>query len=372
MTPVRPSSLPRRAAGFSLVELMVAVLIGLVGVLIMSNVLLSSDQRNRTTTSGNEALSNGAVVQHMLQRDLMQAGYGLNAPALLGCTMVLPNGVTVPVAPVTINPPTTLLPAGDNGSDTLLVVYGSSDFQPQGNAIFSTSGSDYTMQSAASFRAAVSGRPADRVLAAPDKGINDPCAAALTLAQVTAVSGNIVTVSTASSTATALFNLGPNPRVIGYAVRNGALTSCDYMANDCTSATPADVALRWPALAPNVPVLRAVYGRDTNAAGSMNGDVEVWDQTAPAANACGWARTLGVRTVLVARSAAYESQLNTTTGQRECEPVTTNAAPAWQGAASAPINLALTNTNWQCYRHRTFESVAPLRNVIWMGNQAGC
>ena len=35
------------------------------------------------------------------------------------------GGATVPLAPVTINPPDTLIPEGDPNTDTLLVIYGS-------------------------------------------------------------------------------------------------------------------------------------------------------------------------------------------------------------------------------------------------------
>lgn len=370
----------RRMAGFSLVELMVAILIGMVGVLIMANVLLSSSERGRTTSGGNEAMSNGAVMLHMIQRDLTQAGYGINEVRLLGCSMTLPTGVTVPIAPVVVNPPTSLIPAGDAGSDRLFVIYGNSSFQPQGNSILSVSGSSYTVQSPASFTTN------DYVLAVPDKAVADNCAGTVTLARVTGTTATTVTVNSASTTATALYNLGPVPRVIGYAVRNGALTSCDYMAVDCTSTTASDIALRWPALAPNIPVLRAVYGRDVPSSGVLDGTVNAWDQTTPVSpssstqldpRACGWGAVLGMRLVLVARSATYESRISSSTNARECNSDTTTVSPTWQAASAAPINLAATSPSsspnlWQCYRYRTFETVAPLRNMIWMGSTTGC
>lgn len=382
MNTLRPSApgARHRSAGFSLVELLVAILIGMVGVLIMANVLLSSSERNRTTSGGNEAMSNGAVMLHMIQRDLTQAGYGVNEIRLLGCSMTLPSGVTVPIAPVVINPPTSLVPAGDAGSDRLFVVYGNSAFQPQGNPILSVSGAVYTVQSPASFATN------DYVLAVPDKGVTDNCAGTITLARVTGTTSTTVTVSSASGTATALYNLGPVPRVIGYAIRNGALTSCDYMTVDCTSSTAADIALRWPAMAPNIPVMRAAYGRDTPASGVLDGIVNTWDQTTPVnpasstqldPRACGWGAMLGMRLVLVARSATYESRVASGTGARECDSSTTTASPTWQASSAAPINLAATAPSsapniWQCYRYRTFETVAPLRNMIWMGSQTGC
>jgi type IV pilus assembly protein PilW len=96
--------------------------------------------------------------------------------------------------------------------------------------------------------------------------------------------------------------------------------------------------------------------------------VDDWNQTTPT-TACGWLRAQAVRLVVVARSDKYESKIDTATGQRVCDTVTT-AAPTWNGSAGAPI--LLTGSSWQCYRYQTFENITPTRNVIWMGTQAGC
>jgi type IV pilus assembly protein PilW len=107
----------------------------------------------------------------------------------------------------------------------------------------------------------------------------------------------------------------------------------------------------------------------------MDGAVDVWDRTTPA-SACEWARAPAVRFALVARSSHYESRFNATTGQREGDPVTA-AAPTWLGSADDPIDLTKNpdgsdNTDWQYYRYKTLEAVAPSRNIVWMGTQAGC
>jgi type IV pilus assembly protein PilW len=81
-------------------------------------------------------------------------------------------------------------------------------------------------------------------------------------------------------------------------------------------------------------------------------------------------RTPAVRLVVVARSDKYESKIDSATKQRVCDTVTT-AAPTWDGSAGAPI-LLTGNSSWQCYRYQTFENIAPTRNVISMGTQAGC
>jgi type IV pilus assembly protein PilW len=345
----RPARLQR---GFSLVEVMIGLLIAMIGVVIMMEVLVTSEERTRTTSGANDALSNGAVMLHLMQRDLVQAGYGINSTSLLGCNVTLPNGKVVPLAPVVINPATAVIPAGDANTDRLLVFYGNDNGQPEGNVIYGVAGAKYTMQAPTAFNVD------DYVVAYPGG-----CAANLSLAKVTEVTALDVTVDAPTADATVLYNMGRAPRVIAYAVRNGALTSCDYMAADCSNAGAAN----WTAVGGNIVSLRAQYGRDTTAP-AMDGTVDTWDQATPG-NSCGWVRSSTVRYALVARSAQYETRIDGT-GQRTCEQVTP-ATPDWNGGAGAAIDLS-TAADWQCYRYRTFENVAPSRNIVWMGAQAGC
>lgn len=339
--------------GFTLIELMVGMVIAMIGVIIMMETLLQSEERGRTITGGNDALSGGAVMVHVLQRDLMQAGYGLNSTKLLGCNITIPTGATIPIAPVVVNAATTLVPAGDANTDTVLTFYGNDSGQPEGNPIYSITGAVYAVQAPQAFAVG------DYVVAAPDT-----CAASLVLTQITAVDATTVTVGTATAGATALFNLGRNPRIIAYAVHDGQLTSCNFLADDCRTYN----ATRWAAVSGNIPSLRAVYGRDT-ASGTMDGRVDDYDQTTPT-DMCGWARVSAARVVVVARSNQYETKIDSGTGQRVCEAVTASA-PAWTGASAAPLVLS-GQSDWQCYRYRTFESLAPLRNVIWMGAVPSC
>lgn len=358
-----PATHRRRGhAGFSLIEIMVGMVIALIGVVIMMEVLLTSDQRSRTSSAGNDATSSGAVLLHMMQRDLSQAGYGINALRLLGCNVVLPtHGAVVPLAPIVINPPAALVPAGDPNTDTLLTFTGNDNGQPEGNAVQTPpTGAVYLMQAPQAFMVN------DYVVAHPGA-----CTANLTLARVTAVSGTSVTVNTAQAGAATLYNMGRVPKVIAYRVRNGSLKSCDFMVADCR----IDNAANWTDVVGNIVALRAQYGRDTSATGSMDGTIDVWDQTTPT-NACGWSRTQAVRFALVARSSQFESKVDTATGQRTCDTVTTTA-PTWLGTAGVAFNLTANpdstpNTTWQCYRYKTFENTAPTRNVIWMGTQAAC
>ena len=355
--PARPIAHRRSVAGFSLIEILIGIVIAMIGVLIMMEVLITSERRTLTTNAGNDAMSSGAIMLHVLERDLMQAGYGINTYSLLNCNLTVAAGRVVPMAPFVINPATTLIPTGDANTDRILVFYGNDSGEPEGNVVYTVSGTVYTLQSPSSFHVN------DRVV-----GFDGSCAANLTLAKVTAVDTTTVTADSALATATALYNMGPSPTISGYRVKNGALETCDFVNSNCTSN-----GSQWAAVASNIVSLRAQYGVDTAASGAMDGLVDDWNQTTPA-TACGWVRRPAIRLAIVARSDQYESKIDSVTGQRVCDTVTTTA-PTWNGSASGttPAPVVLTaNTDWQCYRYQTFENVVPARNVVWMGTQAGC
>ena len=74
----------RRESGFTIVELMVGVLIGLIAIVIMFQLFAVSEAQKRTTAGAGEAQQNGVTSLYLLQRDARMAGYGLYHP-MLGC-----------------------------------------------------------------------------------------------------------------------------------------------------------------------------------------------------------------------------------------------------------------------------------------------
>ena len=122
----------RRESGFSLVELLVAVAIGLIGIIIMLQVFENAEGVRRTTVSGGDAQQNGALALYSMERDVRNAGMGMNDIGLLAppCNMVgydaarttpnFPGATPVAFAPVQIVP-------GGNATtpDQINVMYGS-------------------------------------------------------------------------------------------------------------------------------------------------------------------------------------------------------------------------------------------------------
>jgi type IV pilus assembly protein PilW len=350
----------RRAAGFSLVEIMVGMVIGMFGIIIMLQVFSLAESQKRSTTSGSDAQTSGAIAMFGVQRDVRQAGLGLTDAKLIACNVLLRAGVTVnTLAPVTINHPN--VAGGDANTDTLLVVYGSSNGSPQGDGITSqTSQAIYLVQTPSSFTASLTYASADKVIATLSARPS-PCNLVLDWVVPPAAGASTATVAVntgvAGMTNGTLFNAGQSPKVLAYRINAGNLEQCDYMVNNCSTTA----ASTWIPIASNIVSLRARYGRDTN--NPMDGVADVWDRTAMA-SACDVAKVSAVQLALVARSARGETT-NVT-------PSTAAASyPTWEGNASAAINITGL-TNWQKYRYRVFQSTVPIRNIAWQGAITGC
>jgi len=378
---------PRRATrGFSLIEILVGMVIGMLGMIIMMQVFSLSEEQKRTTTGGGDAQSGAAIALFGLQRDLRQSGYGVTDVKLLGCSLALRAGVTLnPLAPLTINHPS--IPAGDANTDTLLLVYSTSDNSPQGDGIASqppSAGSAispdiYRVNTPLSFTAG------DQVIATPQNRAA-PCNLAMTTVVGVAVAhANNVIVTTGTGLINmsfgTLFNLGqaPNspaantqgPKILAYAIRGGNLTLCNYMVNNCGSNANIGNAAIWVPIASNIVSMKAQYGRDTST--TMDGIVDLYDMTTPSTIVappppetittptyqCKWARISALRLALVARSANFEKTAVTT------------VAPIWDGSAGNAIDLS-ANATWQNFRYKVVQTVVPLRNLAWQGVPQGC
>jgi len=342
--------------GLSLIEVMVGLVLGLLSVLVVLQVYQQSDAFRRGALGGDDANSNGALAMTTLQRELRQAGYGLAYTSVLGCTLKLDTGKSLSrLAPVNINHPS--IPAGDAGTDTLLVAYGSSAGSPEGAFVRGQNGADPKVLSVVVPKAFGVG---DQVMVVPPMpSPTAACGSSFAITKVTDVTATDVKLADEATNATdsVLQNLGPAPRFMAYAVRGQQLTACDLLAADCMNSAKANDASTWLPIGGQIVSLRAQYGRDTTVP-SMDAVVDVYDQTTPT-SACDWARVSAFRLALVARSP-----------QQEATNVTT-AAPTWAGTAQAPISLTGL-ADWQQFRYRTLEAVVPIRNITWLGKAVGC
>ncbi len=353
------------AKGFSLIEVMVALVIGMIAVIVVMQVARLAEGQKRTTTGAGNAQSNAALAMYTIQRDIKQAGYGMTSRGVFGCPLTLRKDITLTaLAPVTINSADVV--AGDANTDTLLVVYGGSAGTPEGDTIVSTGAvGTKDVDQRIGITSPANFRVGEYVFAAP-KAPTNGCA--LTMNAITEVAATSITVPGIGATeGMSLFGFGPRPRIVAYAIRSGNLTMCDYMQADCSAECTAGNTTcnaSWAIIAQGIVSLRAQYGRDATA--PIDGSVDTWDQTAPAqatpanqeAYAGAWAAISAVRLALVTRNDQPERD------------VVTSAQPTWTGSTGAAIDLkkGAEDVTWKNFRYQVYEAVVPLRNLPWMGS----
>lgn len=351
--------------GFSIIELMVAVAISLIATLVIFETFAVSEGIKRTSTSGGDAQQNGAMSLYMVEREVRMAGYGINNAALLGCKIVAYDEVAdedleFTLAPVVIEPGAT-----DKNPDTITILIGDSDLLADPAKLIQAMPSP-----AATYK--VDNRygfiPGDLVVAVE---AGKDC----TLAQVTETPGtpgksdNVIHNSgmykdptgknvparynkpgglgISYSTAGFLYNLGQMPQRNIYRIVDNRLEIERTLVNTDINVVTEQIVQ-----------MKAEYGKDDGAGGGVPNDgiVDSYSNSAPA-GADGWRQVLAMRLAVVARSAQPEKP---TEEGGACD--ITTAFPSWAGG-----NIDVSaDDNWQCYRYRVFETVVPLRNLIWM------
>jgi type IV pilus assembly protein PilW len=397
-----------------MVEILVAIVIGMLVVIIIMQVLTQSEAGRRTTSNVAGAQTGGQLATFLIQRDLIQAGQGLvidnfvfgytpsNTPSLLNCRVAsnLPfNGL--PVVPVAIIPagiapgsPDNLwnIPQGDADSDMIAVAFGMATTMVEGvNVDPNPPAAVPPVFPLASAPYGINAAPGERdYMIVSENGLD------CTLGKAVAVdvAARTVTLDQAPvagySTRAALYNLGPSnladrwPRFAVYAVRNGMLTVCNFFptgaspnGNDCTAPGSVNNPNVWTPVADNVVALRAQYGWETSVPpvgvvdsycrtrlgaggvcpGADSGSPAPSTIGTAAQKTCDWTRIGSVRFAVVVRSGQYEK---------------TTVSPAtlklWPDSAVAPLTTGPVYTvPDQHYRYRVFESAVALRSTVGLG-----
>ena len=383
--------------GFTLVEILIGMVISLIGMILMFQAMSVWDARKRTTASGSDAQVAGSIAQFQISRDLDMAGYGFGNASAMGCTVnayditrTAPGTFTFTMAPV-------LISDGAAGTpDTVTVLYGSGSTMSANQTFTANPAGSMTLNTRIGLRTGDLVIGSDAATAAVNNA--NPAAAMCGLFEVTANNNadalsvsfgagaytnymnndNVTAVSALAATPLALlqqkflnntgtarynnntaqsvgatgsaFNLGPGPRLNVWAITNRRfLTVRNRLANE-TTANATEVA-------EGIINLQAEYGIDANNDGLVSN--AEWTSTTPTTIAS-WRLLRSVRIALLARSQQYEAGVVTTT------------APTWAGGAFTMTDLngtvaANDNTpnDWRHYRYRVYETVVPLRNMLW-------
>ena len=354
--------------GMMIMELMIGLVIGLLTALAITVVLSVSEGQRRATMSGEDAQVSGALALHALQRDIRRAGYGFAAnPAALGCPIV---GQQVgSVAPPTVLAPVTITQGTAGLPDTIQLL--SSSKQGVSVPVFVTENhgptlTTFTVRSSFSIAAndwlvavpEVWSDPTNRCTFFKPTAVSSTSGAAWT----TITHADLSTYSPAAGypAKSYLVNLGPTVARRTYSISDSTVSP--YVAalqvTDFPAAAASDVF-------PEIVNLRAFYGKDTNG----DGAIDAYDATTPT-TAAGWRQILGVRVALVARSTQMEKENVTAAGNVEWDVGTAisiaGTVACSSGSGGQCLQIKVDHLpDWQRYRYKVFDTLIPLRNILW-------
>lgn len=369
-----------RHKGFSLVEIVVGLGIGMISMVVIMQVFAVFEGGKRTTTAGADAQNNGAIALFMIEQDARMAGWGMETSIYSGCTNTYTYcdgnascGGTVGPLPELAFASLRLADGGD-APDSITAQY----FTAPGESAFTLPRSttvQKTMPQSSSILdvASVSGCKEGDLLLVSQAG---NC----TLMQVTQV------IDSAGAR-----KLQHNPGADGpfnppasYQNANGWPAYSSGAKATCFAA-PKTNALYYRGYSINPTtkqLVRTQYDPETEAEvneviASEIMDLQIQYGIAPAggsqvvdswADASGptWGnpafadtkRIKALRIALVARSTQYERPES-----GSCKITTPEMVAEW--SSWAEFNTDNYPDDWQCYRYKVFETVVPLRNVLW-------
>jgi type IV pilus assembly protein PilW len=389
-------------AGMTLIELLVAMAIGVGVVMVLSTLLFAVENHKRTTTSTNDADQAGAYTFHALDKALRSAGSAIiestyAGAGVLGCRLnaaaILPAASLPPpfstaflggapsnlrVAPVLI---------GRNMSDSIasdvIVVMGGSGAAGGVSRAINGAGSatSLILQSTTGF--STTGNPLADLVLVSQPGVTD-----CLLEEVTSISaqtlnvggpplppyytaGSTTTLSTLSSSTltyvTPLGNAGVNN--VQFALfgvgTNYTLYSYDLLQNQLLIG--GNGGNTSEAITDGVVQMNAIYGiQSTSNPGVLYGWVSpggtpdtTYDINTVMTHPDTLASIIAVRVAIVVRGEYYDKAVVSPLNLTIFSGYTDNAG----NSLSQTVNLSAV-TNGQHYRYRVFEFTVPLRNML--------
>ncbi len=372
------TALPAR--GFSLVEIMVGMVVGLVVSIIIYQVVSTNEGLKRSTSAGADTQQNGMFSLATIERDVRAAGWGMPSADVMPCARYFSyfdDGTASGAVPDFSGAPVRIVDGGSapGASDRIVVLWGSSvranvadrllqnvTAVPNGTAAKLQPASKVGLSSTGGF-----------VWLTDDK--NDCAQVRITASEPNPASVETVILSHDPAPGTAaqpnynppdaamatlawpaLFDSNPRIYDVGaltqrsYSVSGGSLVAKDDFSNGARVQ-----------VASHVVGLKARYGisdvggqQVTQWVSATNGAAGNWALPTPADAK----RIKAIRLAVVVRSPLKE----------RADPATgacaiTSAPPAtWPDGPAIDLG---NDPDWRCYRYRSFETVVPLRNVLW-------
>jgi len=381
---------PRHSRGFTLVEIMVGVAIGLIGIVAIFQAVATWSKHTAATSSGGDAQVAGTLALFNIERDVKAAGHGFGRATAPNMGCIVNATDTTPARVFNFQMAPVQIAAGAGGApDQITILYGDSSFHAGDDPNISTGSADFSAATATSKTLLRRGgfKPGDFAIAAYNPGAL-PGSAQCQLLQITADTnpdGRTVDHTTAPFTSFytggpaiasrfnsavaplaaggKMYNLGPDPRLNVWSIQNNGrvLTQTDVIHNTA--------ALQ---VAESVVNLKAEYGVDLDGNGTIS--AAEWVNAPPA----DWRTLLAIRVAVLVRSRNFERNGDPgATGVRAATPSAANpyyfGDPVGRkflmtnvdGTADAFGDVDAVPNNWRYYRYRVYERVIPLRNMLW-------
>lgn len=371
----------RKIQGFSLIELMIGVVITIIASMVIFQVFSFSERQKRTITGASDAQVNGALAMDTVEREVRMAGFGLANSILNDCNPATTysyydSGAGTPGPLANFSVPV-LITDGGTSPDTITIATTGDAFDA--NFRFGRTTLRSTMPQSSSEL---------NVDSTHGCGVGDlivmiqPCTAgttpagSCTLMQITQVQGSALKIqhnpggtpsynppaSYQNTNNWPAFQMNSSCQAYGICIPaptgGGAVFSIS--GNQLMIQKGTTVAV---AVSPGIMDLQAQYGLVTTASGTPT-----WQAATGA-----WAGTLtqaqakqikAIRIALIARSGEFEKPAN---GATTCDTTTTTTGlSTWATFDTSAWPTGTNDSNdWKCYRYKVFETVVPLRNVIW-------
>jgi type IV pilus assembly protein PilW len=382
---MRRPHLPQAARGFSIVELMVAVTVGMLAIMFATRLIVSSEQNKSIGLGSSDQMQNGMLALFSITEDATQAGWGINDDLIAGCNTVFSDtaGYALPAADrggVSVTPLAAVVIRNNaNGSDELSLNTGSS---PSG--VGSVKVSD-TYAGADTLRISTAAPfgflKDDAIIVVPEpRGGDcalaqltaDPLGSVLTFTALPEARYNRNTLGAAFGANLArVYNLGParNLALHTWSVQNGVLM---LRASNLAGAMAARSTV-----VEGIVALKAQYGFASGAFNPATGmQVAQWSNTminadgdAVTGSAGDYQQVAAIRVAVVARSKVPEKPAsNGQCSATTAKPVVfASASPASVTAVPVTVEVAQAGDtiSWKCYRYRVFETIIPIRNSGW-------
>jgi len=355
-------------SGFSLVELMVGMVVGLLAMLVIMQVFSTYESQRRATTGSSDAQTNGSIALFNLQRDIQMAGYGLPMP------MADPGNSSLKCSPLPEYDPDAD-PATDNSIKLFPVeiVDGVGDTSD-------TIKVRYSKDAAGAVPIKIVGGPYDDITLDHNLGCKDGDVAFI----VNESNSCLMTLLHDTDGVSGTDKVGLHDDPAPFAYYPGKLTCMgdwqEYRYVVVNNQLRRQTVTGDPAknkddiLVDEVVALQAQYGVSaspgSNRVTEWKNATGDWTPANLAANLDRRNRIKAVRVAVVARSGQRENDVVTQVCVTDKGAVN-NGPCAWDDTDfdEAPkINLAplyAVASEWQHYRYRSFETIVPLRNMLW-------